>query len=65
MSKQDIAKSVTIEPGKRCGKPCIRGMRITVDNLLEYLASAMNDREILDNFPYFTQQDILADLSFS
>lgn len=65
MSKQDIATIVTIEPGKRCGKPCIRGMRITVDNLLEYLASGMNDREILDNFPYFTQQDILAYLSFS
>lgn len=55
MSKQDIAKIVTIEPGKGCVKPGIRGMRITVDNLLEYLASGMNDREILDNFPYFTQ----------
>ncbi|WP_341735520.1 DUF433 domain-containing protein [Microcoleus sp. CAWBG640] len=65
MSKQDIANIVTIEPGKRCGKPCIRGMRITVDNLLECLTSGMNDREILDNFPYFTQQDILAYLSFS
>ena len=65
MSKQDIAKIVTIEPGKGCVKPGIRGMRITVDNLLEYLASGMNDREILDNFPYFTQQDILAYLSFS
>lgn len=65
MSKQDIAKIVTIELSKRCGKPCIRGMRITVDNLLEYLASGMNDRELLDNFPYFTQQDILAYLSFS
>jgi uncharacterized protein (DUF433 family) len=65
MSKQDIAKIVTIETGKRCGKPCIRGMRITVNNLLEYLASGMNDREILDNFLYFTQQDILAYLSFS
>ncbi|MEG4801512.1 DUF433 domain-containing protein [Microcoleus sp. ARI1-B5] len=65
MSKQNIANIVTIEPGKRCGKPCIRGMRITVNNLLEYLASGMNDREILDNFPCFTQQDILAYLSFS
>lgn len=65
MSKQDIANIVTIEPGRRYGKPCIPAMRITVHNLLEYFASGMNDREILDNFPYFTQQDILAYLSFS
>jgi uncharacterized protein (DUF433 family) len=64
MSKQNIAKIVTIEPSKRCGKPGIRGMKITVNNLLEYLASGIKDREILDNFPYFTQQDILAYLSF-
>lgn len=64
MSEQDIANTITIEPGKRGGKPCIRGMRITVYDVLEYLASGMTDREILDDFPYLTQQDILACLNF-
>ncbi|MCE7985111.1 MAG: DUF433 domain-containing protein [Caldilinea sp. CFX5] len=55
---------ITIEPGKRGGKPCIRGMRITVYDVLEYLASGMTLQEILDDFPYLTQEDILACLSF-
>ena len=65
MPEQDIAKIITIEPGKRGGKPCIRGMRITVYDVLEYLASGMTYQEILDDFPYLTQQDILACLSFA
>jgi len=65
MSEQDIANIITIEPGMRGGKPCIRGMRITVYDVLEYLASGMSYEEILDDFPYLTQQDILACLSFS
>ena len=62
MQYQDI---ITIEPGKRGGKPCIRGMRITVYDVLEYLASGMTYEEILDDFPYRTQTDILACLSFA
>jgi uncharacterized protein (DUF433 family) len=62
MNYQDI---ITIEPGKRGGKPCIRGMRITVYDVLEYLASGMSEQEILNDFPYLTQQDILACLSFA
>ena len=65
MSEQDIANIITIEPGKRGGKPCIRGLRITVDDVLEYLASGMSYEEILDDFPYLTQEDIWACLSFS
>ncbi len=65
MSDQEIANIITIEPGKRGGKPCIRGMRITVYDVLEYLASGMTYQEILDDFPYLTQQDILACLSFA
>ena len=65
MSEEDIANIITIEPSKRGGKPCIRGMRITVYDVLEYLASGMSYEEILDDFPYLTQQDILACLSFS
>jgi uncharacterized protein (DUF433 family) len=64
MSKQDIANIITIEPGKRGGKPGIRGLRITVYDVLEYLASGMSYEEILDDFPYLTQQDIWACLSF-
>ncbi len=56
---------ITIEPGKRGGKPCIRGLRITVYDILEYLASGMNQQEILDDFPYLTKEDILACLSFA
>lgn len=62
MQYQDI---ITIEPGKRGGKPCIRGMRITVYDILEYLASGMTQQEILDDFPYLTLDDILACLSFA
>jgi uncharacterized protein (DUF433 family) len=65
MSDQDLTNIITIEPGQRGGKPCIRGMRITVYDQLEYLASGMTYQEILDDFPYLTQQDILACLSFA
>ena len=51
---------VTVEPGKRGGKPCIRGMRITVDDVLEYLSSGMTEDEILSDFPYLTREDIQA-----
>lgn len=56
---------ITIEPGKRFGKPCIRGMRITVFDVLSYLASGMTQAEILDDFPYLTAEDIQACLSFA
>lgn len=56
---------ITIEPGKRGGKPCIRGMRITVYDVLEYLASGMTEQEIISDFPYLTKEDILASLSFA
>ena len=61
----DYKNIITIEPGKRGGKPCIRGMRITVYDILEYLASGMTDQEILNDFPYLTKEDILASLSFA
>ena len=56
---------ITIEPGKRGGKPCIRGMRITVYDVLEYLASGMSEHEILQDFPYLTKEDIFACLGFA
>lgn len=62
MSYKDI---ITIEPGKRGGKPCIRGMRITVYDVLSYLAAGMSEQEILDDFPYLTKEDILACLSYA
>lgn len=57
--------TITIEPGKRGGKPCIRGMRITVYDVLEYLASGMSEDEILVDFPELTRQDIRACLGFA
>ena len=56
---------ITIELGKRGGKPCIRGMRITVYDILSYLASGMSYDEVLADFPYLTKEDILACLEFA
>jgi len=56
---------ITIEPGKRGGKPCVRGMRITVYDVLEYLASGMSFEEILADFPYLQKEDILACLRYA
>lgn len=56
---------ITVEPGKRGGKPCIRGMRITVYDVLEYLASGMTNEDILGDFPYLTEEDIRACLQYA
>ena len=56
---------ITIEPDKRGGKPCIRGLRITVYDVLNYLASDMSEAEILEDFPDLTHDDIRACLSFA
>lgn len=56
---------ITIEAGKRGGKPCIRGLRITVYDVLEYLASGMTEAEILADFPDLTSEDIRACLAFA
>ena len=56
---------ITIESGKRSGKPCIRGMRITVYDVLSYLASGMTYQEVLEDFPYLTLEDIFACLSYA
>jgi uncharacterized protein (DUF433 family) len=56
---------ITIEPGKRSGKPCIRGMRITVSDVLQYLAAGMSVEEILTDFPELTADDIRACPAFA
>jgi len=61
----DFKNLITIEPGKRGGKPCIRGLRITVYDVLEYLSSGTSQQEILDDFPYLTKDDILASLRYA
>jgi len=61
----DYRKYITIEPGKRSGKPCIRGMRITVQDVLEYLASGMTQEEVLDDFPELTKEDLRACFAFA
>jgi len=62
MNYRDI---ITIEPGKRGGKPCIRGLRITVYDVLEYLASGMSPQQILADFPDLTSEDIQACLAYA
>jgi uncharacterized protein (DUF433 family) len=61
----DYHDYITIEPDKRGGKPCIRGMRITVYDVLDYLASGMSEAEILNDFPDLTSNDIKAGLAFA
>jgi uncharacterized protein (DUF433 family) len=61
----DYREIITIEPGKRSGKPCIRGMRITVYDVLEYLAAGMSEDEIVADFPELTREDIRACLAFA
>ncbi|MBK7952019.1 MAG: DUF433 domain-containing protein [Deltaproteobacteria bacterium] len=61
----DYRDRITIEPGKRGGKPCIRGLRITVFDVLEYLASGMTESEIIQDFPELTVDDIRACLAFA
>ena len=63
-SVNDYSHIITIEPGKRSGQPCIRGIRMTVYDILEYLAGGMAYEEILDDFPYLTIEDILASIAF-
>lgn len=56
---------ITVEPGKRSGQPCIRGMRITVRDVLEYLAGGMSIDEVLADFPELTPEDIRACLAYA
>lgn len=61
----DYSKIITIEPGKRGGKPCIRGLRITVYDVLDYLAGGMSEAQILADFPDLTREDVRACLAFA
>ncbi len=61
----DTTQFITIEPGKRSGQPCIRGMRITVRDVLEYLAGGMTVEEVLADFPELTIDDIRACFAFA
>ncbi len=56
---------ITVETGKRSGKPCIRGLRITVEDILRWLASAMTIDEILEDFPDLTREDVFTAFEFS
>ena len=61
----DYSKIITIEPDKRSGKPCIRGLRMTVTDVLEYLAGGMTPEEIVEEFPDLTRGDMRACLAFA
>ena len=61
----DYRAILTLEPGKRGGNPCIRGMRITVYDVLSYLAAGMTVEQVLADFPYLTAEDIQACLSYA
>jgi len=61
----EYSQIITIEPGKRSGKPCVRAMRISVQDILEYLAGGMSEEEILQDFSELTREDIKACLAFA
>ena len=61
----DYRNYITIEANKRGGKPCVRGLRITVYEVLEYLASEMTEAEILDDFPDLTREDLKACIAYA
>lgn len=61
----DYKKIITINTGKRSGKPCIRDLRITVYDILKMLANGMKNSEIIDDFPELTEDDIYASLAFA
>ena len=61
----DYQSRITSEPGKRSGKPCIRGLRITVYDVLEYLAAGMTEAQMLEDFPDLMAEDIRACLAFA
>lgn len=65
MTDQTWRSLITVEPGKRGGRPCVRGMRITVYDVLSYLAAGMTPDEVLADFPYLTADDIRACLAFA
>ena len=56
---------ITIEPGKRGGRPCIRGMRISVYDILSWLAAGMTNEQLIEEFPELTREDILASLAYA
>ncbi len=64
-SQEKLLGRITVESGKRGGRPCIRGMRITVYDVLEYMASGMTVDEILQDFPYLEREDIQATLVYA
>lgn len=61
----DYKEIITIDPAKRGGKPCIRGLRITVYDVLDYMASGMTGEEIIKDFPDLTMEDLRACLAFA
>lgn len=65
LHSMDASERITIEPGKRSGKPCIRGLRITVDDVLSYLAAGMTEAQILADFPDLEREDFLAVYAFA
>ena len=62
---EELLQRITLDPGKRGGKPCIRGMRITVYDVLGWLAAGMSQQEILDDYPELEPADIQASLAFA
>ncbi len=61
----DYRQRITIEPGKRGGKPCIRAMRISVYDVLAWLASGMSEEQVIEDYPELSKDDIRACLAFA
>ena len=64
MPTMDYSQIITVEPGRMGGKPCIRGMRFTVYDVMDYLAGGMSVEQLLQDFPYLTRDDVLATFAY-
>jgi len=63
--KADLLQRITVEPGKCGGRPCIRGMRIRVQDILDMLAAGISEEEILRDYPYLERDDIHAAITYA
>jgi uncharacterized protein (DUF433 family) len=65
MTRAEYSQLITIDPARRGGKPCVRGMRLAVADVLDYLAGGMTEEDLLRDFPELTRDDIRACLAFA
>ena len=64
-TRKELLARITVEPGKCGGRPCIRGQRMRISDVLDLLGAGASIEEILEDYPYLTREDILASISYA